>query len=269
MDIQKTAENILDKYNATIQRKVFLGEDGQDLSQGLILRDTLCGVWKALVEHYNLEFGSSRRKPVDAVVEEASRRGFTMKQSGPGSDVWFISKGELVFTYRKRNGSRYLSISHNEKLTWEVSSFRVTLESSPLLDCIEEFIASIPGVRDTISRRFLKFKRENTVDRISYPTLCGMAEDYLSSRNIKYYMCPSPAGAVLNVNIISNIWFSGPVDIGSIEGILRLVPYGVKRPDCIKRDISRRFGARTDHFGRMEKEWKAYRLEMEKLKDSI
>lgn len=89
----------------------------------------------------------------------------------------------------------------------------------------------------TSSRR-LELERNRMICDISMPTVELEASRFFTPRGINYSVrIDSYQGRIfLAVQLIGNIWIEKAVTLESLEADLRIVPFLIKRPDCVRRD---------------------------------
>lgn len=267
MELKKIINRNLCRYDQTLRHFVSTGRGDSEGAVNRIASD----VWEDLVARYNSDYGAKGRKPDEAVLAEAERRGFATERI-PEEETIILRKENVQFSYQKRNGGRYLfctsfscipPIRTTGNLAMaRISYCRVSLEAGPLFDCMEELLSVVPAIKNAVNERLLDIRRAGMIAEISLPSLSEMTESFLSPKGIKYYIGKDDSGDFIQVNIIKDIWFGGPVSLENIERILHLIPYGIKRPDCIKKDIDSSFRVASDWTGRHEAAWKRYREEL-------
>lgn len=85
-------------------------------------------------------------------------------------------------------------------------------------------------------QRRIRFKKAQMISEVDFPSVEFIAEQFLLPRGIRYSLFHSDTINVLEIQIVQEVWMSKAVSSETLEEDLRLVPYLIKRPDCIKRD---------------------------------
>jgi len=122
---------------------------------------------------------------------------------------------------------------------WRDTRFtRSSISEEDLVLLLETFDEFMQECREKMQARLEKVDRQTAVGKLSLPSMELTVEERLGKRGISYEMRQGSSGnIILDVQIVKEIWMRHPdVSMENLDRLLGLVPYLIKRPDCIQRD---------------------------------
>ena len=212
--------------------------------------------WEHLVDSYNRRFSSRKHKPLSGILKEAERRGAGAETDDMTGDLHITFRG-LRFAYSSNKSGRFLCCTSFNSGVHPKNIFRITFEADKMFDCMEELADAMPILKEWLDEKALEVRCKFMTGEISMPSIMLETDRRLLPKGVKYYVCFGLEGPELNINVVKEVWFRIYVDMESLDHVLSLVPYVLKRPDCIG-DIGRRYTPVHDYRGNCEREWRAY-----------
>ena len=184
------------------------------------------------VKKMNSECGSRKRKSLSLLQEELTGRGLKWESISPGEIL--VSVGQCLFHISEKSGIDIaLDYPESDK---KLSYQHCTAKESDIVDLMETFAELDRRTREEVLVRRFKAEKEQMISDIEFPSIEIMAKDFLGPKGIKYRVTSSGTKNLLEIQIIKDLWMFKHVSMDTLERDLRLVPYLLKRTDCIKRD---------------------------------
>lgn len=188
--------------------------------------------FRNMVRDVNRDCGTRVRKTLGALRSELSSRGINWSESASG----LISAhfGDITMTVRHKKGL---------DITLELADclnppewVHITMCESDVADLMEYVAAAYLAVLNLIDKTIQETGRKQMISEIEYPVIEKDIADYLVPRGIRYTLENSDGKNTLFVQILKDIWIRKSVNMETLKQDLSIIPYLIKRPDCIKSD---------------------------------
>jgi len=195
----------------------------------------LYDIFRYQADCLNVRCGTYCRKTVRMIAEELSARGFDWVDIfGDMTEITTaIDSSRFSICYNKGIDVRYLIVDPSSSMSKPV---HCTACAEDIVDFLE-FIAKVETHFDTLLKeKCLRAQKSKMVSDIEFPLVEMMVKGYMDPRGIQYNLFQKEDKIMLEVNIVKEIWMSNRVTSKDLESLLGIVPYLIKRPDCIARD---------------------------------
>ena len=208
-------------------------------------RESLEDTLSELVLTLNRECGSNRRKKVKAVGEELSRRDIVWAWNAEEKDRLLVALSEGFSLHVRYDHGLDIALSR-DVLDGSLRYVHCTAREDDLADLVELVITLNARTRSRVEQRRLTASRDQMLSEIEFPSMKLEVTKFMESRGIRYILRQSLGRIMLEVQIVNEVWMKKAMSLETLEDDLAVIPYLIKRPDCIKRDgrgfvISRRW----------------------------
>ena len=198
------------------------------------------GVFEKELDKLNAAHWSRKRKSIELVAAELEARGYSYSMTyEEESDTQFldVTLRQSHFRLWYQHGL----IIHFILPEKGGSPLHCTAEASDVVDFLE-YISKIheilPGMYE---KRHNEACKATIISEVEFPAIEQKVKDFMEPRGITYKLAHRGDWTRLEVQIVKEIWMAKIVHYEEIDDLLRIVPYLIKRPDCIKQD-GRGFG---------------------------
>lgn len=213
-----------------VSRYLLLLDDWDSEFENICNR-AMIGFMRDYIPRVNAEDGTRRKKSLERMQETLSERGLDWQEVDETTILAHI--GPCLFHIRKAVGIDVSLAYHGID---NAPFFHCTASEAGLADAIESCVEVDRTFRKFLKERRLKLKRDEMISELELPSVELTVEQYLKPRGIRYILKRKETDNILEVQIVNDIWMAKPVNMDTLEDDLRLIPYLINRPDCIKKD---------------------------------
>jgi len=228
---QETIDTIALKTVGDIYSSLFFEDGTRSVAESQRANNLIMYI-SPLFREMNTACGTRARKSIASLCAVLSSRGI----------VWMKSSNECL---NVKIGECDIFVAYNKGIEVALDSTKsghdrqfmhCTASESDIADFIELIAAADASSRLLVEKRYQEAGRNRMISEVEYPGLEKEVADFLVPRGINYTLDNNRGENILSIQIIKEIWMRKAVSSEEIEMDLRLVPYLIKRPDCIKRD---------------------------------
>ncbi len=228
---QEDIDTIAQKIVGVIYSSLFF-EDGTRSVAESQRTNSLIMHLSQFAREMNSAYGTRARKSIETLCAVLSERGIAWKE--PTGDHLSVMIGECN-----------ISVAYNRGIEIALDSTKsgrprlymhCTASESDIADFIEFIAAADAASHILVEKRYQEAGRNRMISEVEYPGVEKEVAEFLVPRGIKYTLDNNRGENILSIQILKEIWMQKIVSYEDIEQDLRLVPYLIKRPDCIKRD---------------------------------
>ena len=230
----ETIENLITRISDSIPRAMLLCSDSRERMEKA-RRESMKKTLTDLVLTMNRECGSNRRKKVEAVGEELSRRDIVWTWTAEGNDMHLVAMGKECSLHVRYDHGLEIALSYdgqNGRLGYD----HCTAREDALADLVELVFTLDVRTKKSAEQRRMAASRDQMLSDIEFPSIKLDVAKYMEPREIRYELRESVGYIFLEVQIVKEIWMKKAMSLETLEEDLSIIPYLILRPDCIKRD---------------------------------
>lgn len=231
---QDTVESLAAKVADRIPRTLLFNDDTRERIEKT-RRDQMEETLSDLVLDMNRKCGSNRRKTVSAVGEELSDRGIDWTWMIEGDDRWLAARGKECSLHVSYDHGLEVALDYNEQ-KGSKRYFHCTAREGDLADLIEMMLSLDELSGKTVEQRRVIASRDQMLCEIEFPSVELEIAKYMESKGFRHVLRQSYGKIILEVQIVNEIWMKKAMELHTLEDDLAIIPYLIKRPDCMKRD---------------------------------
>jgi len=187
------------------------------------------------VKILNSDASSRKRKALSKVTEILSERDFRWEWKDIGLEGRLEVFTDLHSFIIRYSGGLEVALNAPDR-DGKIHYCHCTAGERDLADLIM-FIAAVDRKSlELLEHKSIKCHRDQMLSEIEFPSVELETAQFLNPRGIRYNLSQANGHNRLEVQIVNEIWMAKNVTTDSLEDDLRIIPYLLKRPDCIKRD---------------------------------
>lgn len=226
---------------------------GQEVRYTDTWKDLARNIFFSSFQSWNELYSSNRKKPIDAFLEEAGKRGYAVSTEElfpTKKDLWSyeLSKGGYVFFYYFDGHKRYI------KPEGPGIGYCCTLDANKLFDYLDETCRVLAEGKKAWETFVFETQQKLSVDRISAPLIEERIRERLDKFEVKHLVKEEGGELKLFFNIVKEVWIAGPINMSNMEDIIPFIPYVIKCP-YDKKILGPKYDVVHDINGRLEAEW--------------
>ena len=193
---------------------------------------------EALVEQVralNGKCGSRKRKSLESVGTELTNRDIEWMWGVDGNVKYLVARGGDCSLYISYDHGLGIALSYDDQ-KGSGPSTHCTAGECDLADLVELMFAVDVLSRKLAERKIVTANRDRMLGEITFPSIELDVARFLEPRGVRYILKKGITDIILEVQIVNEYWMKKSLNIETLEDDLRIIPYLINRPDCIKRD---------------------------------